>query len=47
MFFIQQQLSEKPCGHGTEMPAYFYLKGQFLHVSFYGVFQSSPEQINK
>jgi len=26
MFFIQTQLSEKPCGHWTEVPAYFYLK---------------------
>ena len=24
MFFIQQQLSEKPCGHWTEVPAYLF-----------------------
>jgi hypothetical protein len=38
MFFIQRQLSEKPCGHGTEMLAYFYLKGQANHTGSFGAF---------
>ena len=24
MFLVQQQLSEKPCGHWTEVPAYLF-----------------------
>jgi len=35
MFFIQRQLSENPCGHWTEMLAYFYLKEQLTkHRNF-------------
>jgi hypothetical protein len=42
MFFIQQQLSEKPCGHGTEVLAYFYLtEWSRSHQTF---FSTSPNQ---
>lgn len=42
MFFIQKQLSEQPCGRGTEMPAYFFLKDGLFTVGQNHFYKTHP-----
>jgi hypothetical protein len=42
MFFIQQQLSEKPCGHWTEVPAYLFKELSLRLIAI--AVQSHPHQ---
>jgi hypothetical protein len=44
MFFIQQQLSEKPCGHWTEVSAYLFKESSLWLITIAA--QSHPHQSN-